>query len=231
MINFFKEWVYNLAAVSIILILTDILLPSGKSKKFINLIKGFILILTIVQPFFNLFFSDIDLNEIFTRSNKYVDAIDEEYGEIRNDTNNDLNAAELKKKQSTQIMNVYRKRVIDKIQKSILEVDEFKEVNADVIINEDYNSQNYGEIKKIYVYVYLPEKINKSEEEKNPIDVKIKKIEEVRINETRISKTRIDEKRVSDTENKDLEFIGRIERKINQVFGLEKENIVVKIRR
>jgi stage III sporulation protein AF len=50
-------------------------------------------------------------------------------------------------------MNVYRKRVIDKIQKSILEVDEFKEVNADVIINEDYNSQNYGEIKKIYVFL------------------------------------------------------------------------------
>jgi stage III sporulation protein AF len=88
MINFFREWIFNLAAVSIVLVLINTLAPTGKSKKVIDLVSGFILILTIVQPFFNLFLSNFNLDEIYDQNDRYLNAIITETGKLGENAKN-----------------------------------------------------------------------------------------------------------------------------------------------
>jgi stage III sporulation protein AF len=51
MIEFLKSWVLNIATIAILLVLIEILIPSGKTKKLVNLISGFLLLITIIQPY------------------------------------------------------------------------------------------------------------------------------------------------------------------------------------
>jgi len=239
MIDFLKEWVLSLAAVGIFLVLVEILAPSGKSKKFINLVSGFILILTMVQPFFQLFFNDIIFNELYIQGDNYVESIIGKSEEINENTIENSNGAQLKKKQNMQIIGIYRKRIIDKIQKLVLEVDEFQDVKSDIIINEDYNSQNYGEIKRIYVVAYLSKVIAKGEEGKSNLNINIEKVEEIRIdgkktdNEANNNNSSSDSSLTNNhsiaTNNIEKELIGKIEEKISLAFGLEKDNIIISI--
>lgn len=181
MINFFREWIFNLAAVSIVLVLINTLAPTGKSKKVIDLVSGFILILTIVQPFFNLFLSNFNLDEIYDQNDRYLNAIITETGKLGENATENFNADELKEKQNKQIINIYSKKLAENIHKLVMEVEKFQKAEVELIINEDYNSRNYGEIKKIYVNAYLPEVTKANDEAKNKIGVNIKRIEEVRI--------------------------------------------------
>ncbi|HOJ09110.1 MAG TPA: stage III sporulation protein AF [Clostridiales bacterium] len=218
MIEFLKEWVLSVTVVSILLILVEILLPSGKTKKFVNLVSGFILILTIVQPFFSKVFSNIDLDELFNRNNSYISAIAQ--------VSADKDSKKLKEKQSAQILSIYMQRVNERIVELAEEIDGVKEAASEVIVNEDYNSQYYGEIKKIYVYVYL--KLKNKDKPQNRIapDVNIEKIRDIKIREG--DETVIeDEKSVINDLN--VELVKKLQGKIAGEFSIDIENIIISV--
>ena len=243
MIDFISEWIFNLAAVGILLVLIDILAPSGKSKKVINLVSGLILILTIVQPFFNLLYSDIGFNELYDQNNEYVEAIMDETGKFASVISDNFDAEELKEKQSRQIINIYGKRIAENIGKMIMEVEEFQKVEVDLIIDEDYDSHDYGKIKKIYVNAYLSDTVNEESDGRYKTDVKIEKIEEVRIdpinkNSDSISNRNDDNDILLNTNNRtfdnrrdkmDAELVKKLEEKVILATGVGKENTIVSV--
>lgn len=243
MIDFIREWIFNLAAVGILLVLIDILAPSGKSKKVINLVSGLILILTIVQPFFNLLYSDIGFNELYDQNNEYVEAIMDETGKFASVISDNFDAEELKEKQSRQIINIYGKRIAENIRKMIMEVEEFQKVEVDLIIDEDYDSHDYGKIKKIYVNAYLSDTVNEESDGRYKTDVKIEKIEEVRIdpinkNSDSISNRNDDNDILLNTNNRtfdnrrdkmDAELVKKLEEKVILATGVRKENTIVSV--
>ncbi|HHV96206.1 MAG TPA: stage III sporulation protein AF [Clostridiaceae bacterium] len=186
MIDFLKEWVLNLASLGIFLVLIDILAPSGKSKKVINMVSGFILVLAIIQPFLNWIFSNVNFSELYDQNNEYIEAIMGETEKSIADTQGNFSAAELKEKQNKQIIIIYSQKLADRIRKIVMEVENFQRVDVDLIINEDYNSWNYGEIKKIYInaYMYKAEEENKGG--RSNINISIEKIEEVKIDSVNI---------------------------------------------
>ena len=47
--EFLKSWVLNIVMLAIFIALLEIIVPSGKIKKFVNLISGFILILSLIH--------------------------------------------------------------------------------------------------------------------------------------------------------------------------------------
>ena len=244
MISFLKEWVFNLAAMGIFLILIDILAPAGKSKKVISLVSGFILILTIIQPFFNWFRSNINFGEIYDQNNNYIEAIMATAETSGANSAQSFSAIELKERQNKQIINIYSQKLADNIRKIVMEVENFQKVDVDLIINEDYSSWNYGEIKKIYINAYLYKMRSEDEGGKSKISINIDRIEEVKIepinnigNSSEYSSNLKDEynkqtnyDNLENDNHKNMEELAKkIKEKVSLSTGVMKENIVVSV--
>lgn len=54
MLEFLRSWIINIVTISLILILFEIIVPSGKIKKIITLVSGFVLLIAVVNPFLQL---------------------------------------------------------------------------------------------------------------------------------------------------------------------------------
>ncbi len=203
MMEFLRNWIINIVTIAVFIVILEIMIPAGKVRKVINLISGFVLIIAIMNPVFSLFNSDLNLEEIQISQSNFLDKREIE-----------VNSKLLKEGQVKQLTELYRKKVIGQIEKSILEFSEVAQVKADVIINEDYESTNFGEVKRVYIDLFL-----KNEESERGNAVRVEKINKVDIslnNET--SQESI--KQTSELEKK-------IQKKINEMFNIQKENVVI----
>ena len=200
MIEFLKNWVINIVTISILVILLEILIPSGRIKKFVNLVSGFILIIAIINPFIGLFKKRIDLKELQLKDSSFIDRDELE-----------KNSRIIEEKQLKQITELYRTKLIVKIEESIKEIKGIAYAKADVIINEDSGSGSFGEIKRVYVDIKL-------EEVKDGGIKPVKKVEKVEIGKAEAKRGNIDESMIS-----------KVEEKINRVLGVQKENIAVRL--
>lgn len=140
MLDFLKDWIINIVTISLILILFEMIIPTGKTKKIINLISGFILLIVIINPFIALKNQNYNLSETTISDSFYIDK-----KEIEN------SSKFLKENQIKQITSVYKKKLIAKIQKETENLEGVEISKADVEINEDYKSDNFGEVKKVYI--------------------------------------------------------------------------------
>lgn len=204
MIEFLKGWVMNIVIMALFITLIEILTPSGKIKKHINLVSGFILMIAVINPLITLFKGDIDLKQIEISSSNYIDRRDiEEKSKI------------LKGQQVKQIIEVYRSKLISQLEESIREVEGVHSARADIIINEDYNKEDFGKVLRVYAYIT-------PHEETSGIKA-ITKIKEIKINDQNTSP---DEGEEVDTKTKKL-----ILEKIIKLTDINENDIVINIDR
>ena len=86
------------------------------------------------------------------------------------------------------------------------------QTDGDVIINEDYNSESFGEIIRIYAEI--------SVDNGNGKDIKpVVKVEKVKVGKS--------DKDAKDTVELDKALKKQIEDKVVALFGIDKENIVI----
>ena len=201
MIEFLKRWVLNIVTLVTFLVLLEIIIPSGKIKKFVNLISGFILIIAIITPFLNLLSRGIDLRDFEISTRNFIDRKEiEKKSQI------------FEKKQMKQVTELYRKKIIDQLELSAKQVEGVIQADGDVIINEDYSSNSYGEIKRVYLHIKL-------EEKKQNLET-VAKIEKIKIDmEDTSSETEIKEVEGKQTgkEEGNNEIITKIEDKISEL--------------
>lgn len=202
MIEFLKNWVLSISTLVIFIILLEIIIPSGKIKKFVNLVSGFILIIAIINPFLSLFRSGVDLKQFQFSNSNFIDK-----SEIERDSKI------LKDNQMKQIVETFRNKIIYQIQECLSDMKEISEVKGDVIINEDYKSATFGEIKRVYVNFKIA---NKESTIKS-----VTKIEKVKIGG--------DEKKENNIKI-DNAIRNNIETKINKLLGVNKDIIVINVR-
>lgn len=206
MIGFLKNWVFNIAALVVFIVLLEIMIPSGKIKKTINLVSGFILIIAMVNPFLNYFKKGMDLKEFQITDSNFLDR-----REIEADSKI------LKEKHMKQITEVYRRKIIRQLEENTGIISGVTGIKADVIINEDYNSDAFGEIKRVYLYITLDKKQNRIKP--------VVKVEKVRINnDDGIQKENEDK---NDKIGNALEI--QLEDRISKLFNLRKEDIVINV--
>ncbi|HEX9058715.1 MAG TPA: stage III sporulation protein AF [Clostridia bacterium] len=200
MIDFLKSWVMNISALVILLVLFEIILPSGKIKKFINLVTGFVLIIAIVTPILKLSGYNADITSFRIMDSNFLDK-----KELSR------NADELKSEQIKEVTDIYRKNVIGRIEEELKD-EGFKGVKADLIINEDYKNKSYGEIKRVYIYF-------DNKEEMSGIKP-VEKIQRISPGQE-VYKIPEGEKLLDDKTKK------RIEDRISKLFEIKKEDIVI----
>jgi len=140
MVTFLKNWALSIVTLVLFLLMVEIMMPSGNTKKFINLVAGFILLLAIIRPIAEVFMYDTKINETF-----YIDSTFLDRNQIIS------RSRKLEEEQRTQVLNLYRERLIKRIEQAVLEVDGIKNVKVDLIINDDYESGKFGEVKRVYL--------------------------------------------------------------------------------
>jgi stage III sporulation protein AF len=204
MIGFLREWIVGIVTLVIFLLLIEIIVPSGKTKKFVNLISGFVLMIALINPFLKFSKMDIDLKSFQFSQSNYINKKDiEQKSKVMND------------KQMKQISAVYRENIIRQLEDGVKGVKGISDVKADVIINEDYKSQAFGEVKRVYLSI-------KPEESKDKVKP-VKKVKKVSIGD--------DVKPKEDADKINSKLKGQIEEIVTRFLGVEKENIVILVRR
>ncbi len=200
MIGFLREWIVGIVTLVIFLLLIEIIVPTGKTKKFVNLISGFVLMIALINPFLKFSKMDIDLKSFQFSQSNYINKKDiEQKSKVMND------------KQMKQISAVYRENIIRQLEDGVKGVKGISDVKADVIINEDYKSQAFGEVKRVYLSI-------RPEESKDKVKP-VKKVEKVSIGD--------DVKPKEDGNKINSKLKGQIEEIVTRFLGVEKENIVI----
>ncbi|MCR4434261.1 MAG: stage III sporulation protein AF [Clostridiales bacterium] len=200
MVEFLKNWVVNLIILAIFMVLLEIIVPSGKIKKFITLTSGFILIIAIINPFLGLFYKGMDMKEFMVSSSSFIDK-----REIQE------NSKVFQEKQMKQVTEVYRDKLIRQIEECVGQMEGISSVKADVIINEDYKSADFGAIKRVYVFL----KPGEGARSIKPV--------------AGIEKIKIDGKNKENNQKKEVDagIKSQVEEKIKNTFEVSKENIVI----
>jgi len=235
MIGFIKDWAVNIVTLVLLITMMEMLLPKGKIKKYINLMTGTILIIAIVEPVIGLFGKGFD----FTAS-QAASAMNLDRREI------EKISSMIEEEQVKQTVVLYRNRLIDQIERQVQEVDGVIDAKADIIINEDYNSESFGKIKRIYIQVYTRNDGKGGQNEpgasgtvsddgslvpnedggpSDAIDIPVvDKIEKIRVWNKR-SHTSEDKAGMDDADFSVLK--SRLADRVEDVFGVSRDNIII----
>jgi stage III sporulation protein AF len=121
------------------------------------------------------------------------------------------NSKVLNDKQMKKIAEVYRENIISQLEEGMKGVKGISSIKADVIINEDYKSKTFGEVKRVYLSIT-------PEEDKNIIKP-VKKVEKVDIGS--------DKKLLEENEKINSDTRRQIEERVIKFLDINKENIVI----
>jgi stage III sporulation protein AF len=211
MLESMRSWIINIVTISIILILFEIIIPSGKIKKIINLVSGFIIIIVVINPFLTLKNQGFDLSENALADSFYIDKKEVE-----------TSSKVLKATQMKQITTVYKKKLITKIQEETNNLEGVEASKVDVDINEDSTSDKFGEIKKVYVELKKGKKQNESVKIEPVISVK-----KVDITAPTVKNKNIKSLKLMDEQSKRLTEI--VKQNLNKTLEIQKDIIVVTV--
>lgn len=141
-----KGWVLNIAAVAVLMIILDLLMPEGRIRKFTQLISGFIIMFVMINPVITLFGKGVNESWTGLRDEAFL-----WNRQIRNMSGN------IKEEQSKQTLELYRKMVLSDIKSRIKTYDRIKDAEVDMVLNENIKSEKFGEIRKLYLNLAFKE--------------------------------------------------------------------------
>lgn len=200
MISFMKDWVLNIAALVMFIVIVEMLMPSGKMKKYLSLVTGFVLIIAIINPFLKFIGSGAKLEDIQISNSNFIDKYEIE-----------KNSSILKDEQNKQIIEVYRKKLIKQLEDNLSKNKDVAGVKGDVIINEDYNSENFGEILRVYAEITTDEGNNGVRP--------VAKVEKIEIGNK--------DSKSNSSINMGSALKKQLEDRVTALFGIDRENIVI----
>jgi len=208
LIEFIRSWILNIIIIATMIVLIEILIPSGKMKKYINMVSGIIMIIAVINPLTGLFNKEVNLKEFQILGSNYIDKKEIE-----------KNSEMLERQQMEQIVEVYRQKIIRHIEEMVMTIEGVNKAEADVIINEDYTSKNFGEVKRAYIYLYM---------EKDSTAVKpVKEIKKVQVGDDFTEEEPDEDK--NETDEIDNDIVDRIQKQINSVLGVKTEDIIISL--
>jgi stage III sporulation protein AF len=149
MMDTLRAWVITLVSVSILCIIAEYFAPKGNLSKYVRLVCGLVVMAAIAMPVINIFKGDLRLDNIV-----FEDYVKLSQGELRK------RVEKLQKDDSGQIIEIYRKSLISDISERFKSEGEFKITNVDAVLYENPNSNEFGEIRALYL-ILEPGKENK----------------------------------------------------------------------
>ena len=165
-IEFLRNLVKDIAIMFILLSIVELALPNSNMKRYVNIVIGFMILITIISPFIRLIKSNFNIErEIFKNM---IDEVKFRYDE-------DVGLQEI---QERQIKETYLNKLKESIKETVDGILDYQVDDVRISIFED--EKNYGTIKDIEI-VMAPKNSN---EEYSEDTIKTIKIEEIKINDS-----------------------------------------------
>jgi len=150
-----KSWVMSIAAAAVLMVILDLLIPESKIRKFTQLITGFIIMFIIINP----------AAEIIGNKGNGI------FGNLRSEnilfgSQPDRITNANQREQARQTFELYREMLLSDIHNRLNVYKEIEKAEVDIVLNENINSEKYGQIRKIYINLIFSE-AGKNEEDAN----------------------------------------------------------------
>ncbi|WHE08032.1 stage III sporulation protein AF [Thermoanaerobacterium thermosaccharolyticum] len=134
-----KNWILQIAYISILAIVFELLIPSSNMKKYVKVVIGLTIMIAIINPILGFLKNGVDINS----------TLEKEYNYNNIDINSMTKQAEVERNKL--IVAEYKKRLNEQIKEKVLDVIDASDVEIESSINEDLNDKNFGAIKNIHV--------------------------------------------------------------------------------
>ncbi|HZK71446.1 MAG TPA: stage III sporulation protein AF [Clostridia bacterium] len=188
MLDFIKQWIMQIVFLVLMITIFNILIPEGKIKKFFILFSGFVMISAVLIPLVNIIKKspDIDITAAF-------------YSNQINKQDVISSAKNIEKKQTDLIVEQYIIKLNVSAENCIKDIQGVSSVKVDSIVNENYDTNDFGKITKMYVYIGLstasasganaPMVTSIPTTNNNMSTTSVKNVEKVQIGQSNINKT------------------------------------------
>lgn len=205
MVDLFSNYIKNIAVCIIFSAFVEMLIPDNDFKKYINLVLGFIVILVVLNPLKSILFKSYPLDiQVFNKAS-----------DIEN--NSLLKEKNLyESKQKDLIITTYKSQLEDQIKALISKQSNLNVNSINIEVNEDYESDEFAQIKKIEVVATEAQISNQNQTTINPID------------KITISNTALQD---DTTENRNNEIEKNLESLISDFYKLNQDNIYIIVHR
>jgi stage III sporulation protein AF len=151
-----KSWVLNIAAAAVLMVILDLLIPESRIRKFTRLLTGFIIMFIIINPVVEL---------IGNGGNGLLENLRDESFLLNSQAAGITNANQ--RDQARQTLELYREILLSDIHNRINTYKEIEKAEVDMVLNENIDSEKYGQIRKIYINLIFA-KADKKEEKLFP---------------------------------------------------------------
>jgi len=187
-LDFIKQWIMQIVFLVLMITIFNILIPEGKIKKFFILFSGFVMISAVLIPLVNIIKKspDIDITAAF-------------YSNQINKQDVISSAKNIEKKQTDLIVEQYIIKLNVSAENCIKDIQGVSSVKVDSIVNENYDTNDFGKITKMYVYIGLsttsesganaPTVTSIPTTNNNMSTTSVKNVEKVQIGQSNINKT------------------------------------------
>lgn len=133
--EFLRGWIFNIVATIIFVIIVEIILPSGSTRKYIGLVTGLMVMFVIINPFVNLISGEYDLDVRVQQVSRAI---------ALRDVQNQVESFEKGNREG--IVMLYKNNLEQQIKSQLVERGLAKEVWVQVEIDENYGSEEFGRL-------------------------------------------------------------------------------------
>ncbi|MDI3310186.1 MAG: stage III sporulation protein AF [Thermoanaerobacterium sp.] len=136
-----KSWIIQIAYISILAIIFELLIPSSSMKKYVKVVIGLTIMIAIINPVLGFFKNGININN----------ALEREYNYNSVDISGMTKQAEIERNKL--IVDEYKKRLNDQIKERILSMINASDVEVESSIVDDLNDKSFGLVKEIHIII------------------------------------------------------------------------------
>ncbi len=148
MIRAISQYTQSVAMIIIFTSVINLILPSGGFQKYIKLVLGLIVIITILTPINTL---------VFKNKPDYTDVLKRYETDVES-SSMQAQSGDYLEAQKDIILDHYKERIIPQMTDIIEKGDQVEVLKLDIGLNEDTNANEFGAIQKINMVVIEVEK-------------------------------------------------------------------------
>lgn len=215
--NELKEWIMTIAGTVLVLGIINMILPTGKTRKTTVIVSGFILMSVLLIPILNI------LGDLKNSGQVSIPAFLAEQERLQVVEGSNLYTED----QLALIAANYKAKLTEHINVKVMLIPGIAAADSSVVIEEDYYSEEFGKIEKIYISAWKGSNNQEKSETKSRLG-KVKKIEKIIIDSSGFKIEESHDEPPEDTINQEL--INIMKKEIKNEFLIDESLIIVEIK-
>jgi stage III sporulation protein AF len=133
--EFLRGWIINIVVTIILVIIIEIIMPGGSTRKYISLVTGLMVMFVIINPFVGLMAGEYELDIRVHEMSRAIAMRDIQY-----------QAENLEEGSREDLILLYKTNLEQEMARQVINTGMAEEARVQAEINEDYGSKDFGSI-------------------------------------------------------------------------------------